>query len=1359
MKAFERYLRFTDPIWNATLRTARTFGRREGIGRRLFILVAVLAALTALLAGTASFVAGQSTEPPPRFSNHEPLPPDGRDAGEPSLGVTHTLDPQKGLLGRVMYIAVLETLRATFDDCTAPARDVWEDVSPVTTPPTTLDPILFTDPITGRTFTSQLAGKTSIMSFSDNEGTTWTQSQGAGINSGVDHQTVGGGPYPAGDPGSLPSSHYPHAVYYCSQDAATAQCALSRDGGQTFGPAVPIYAITECGGLHGHIKVGPDGTAYVPNPSCNRGLDPLGAGEPGIVRSMDAGVTWQVRTVQGAETIGSSDPAVDIGANGTLYFGYEDNGRAMVAVSGNRGDSWSLIRDVSTSIGLRRIVFPQVTAGDDDRAAIAFLGTDYGGPENPEGEDATIPAVWYQYVAVTYDSGDHWVTTNATPGDPVQRGTVCGLGLDCDCCRNLLDFNDVTHDREGRILTAYSDGCIGGCVNGPPNSGTAVAKIARQVSGRRLLAAFDPTGTEPPSGVRLRAFLREPPLRVELAWDEPDDRGTTIQGYRVYRRPSGGTTPSLLASVGPGARAYTDATVAAGVAYLYQVRAFNANGEGSADACSEVAPIVVPPRHACELPGDQANTDPAGDQRSLSPASLDILSLHVAEPAQPDRVSRLVFTLKVSNLPAILQPGNAWFILWNRPLPDAAFDRNYVALRVDATGAPRFVYGQITPPNANQALDTGLADSGSVSATDDTIVISIANAKVDGVAAGQDLTDLQVRTFTSNVNGQPVTQLSADDFSAPGLYTLVGNASCDPRPLAMDDNASTPEGQAITIDVVANDVDGNGDPLTVTGVTQGANGSVAISGVRSVTYTPASGFVGTDLFDYTVSDPGGLSDTGTVTVTVFRSAPIQDPIADDAAPDQVDGVDRDGRYTLSWSFPPPPDSQPCGFRVEQSSSSSALFVDDAFEPLVAGSNSKWTGNAPQWTTSLHPDTETTGYHLAYTDSSDFTLTLNDAVALPAGPTKIQLSFDSFEDIEDGFDFASVEVSADGGSFQALASFTGLFSGRRVVDLSDFAGRDVRLRFRLQSDMLISFPVVLGWYIDNIAIEAANFAPIATTGAAARTFNATVTQSGTYSYRIAGLFGTGCAVLGPYSNVRQITVDLTGGVSQAPTAEFTATPNPATVNQSVTFDGSASHDNDTLGADPPIASYFWGFGDGSTQTTTGPTTTHTYTAAGTYRATLTVTDNDGETASTERFIEVAEPTQPGVLKVTGGGSIPSGGGEANFGFNVKKPLGGSPSGHLSYDDKGRRVKVGSESVTSLSVSGNRATFGGACKVNKVSGFTYTVEVVDNGEAGTTDTFLIRLSNGYEASGTLTQGNIEIHKPAKTTGASTNRPVPN
>jgi hypothetical protein len=117
---------------------------------------------------------------------------------------------------------------------------------------------------------------------------------------------------------------------------------------------------------------------------------------------------------------------------------------------------------------------------------------------------------WHLYIAVTYDSGQHWRTVDATPTAPVQRGCIefdgnCPSSRGSNDQRNLLDFNDLTIDAQGRILAAYTDGCqpdLGPPVNhgkchtdatrlsglDPEIEGPAVA---RQSCGRGLLAAFD----------------------------------------------------------------------------------------------------------------------------------------------------------------------------------------------------------------------------------------------------------------------------------------------------------------------------------------------------------------------------------------------------------------------------------------------------------------------------------------------------------------------------------------------------------------------------------------------------------------------------------------------------------------------------------------------------------------------------------------------------------------------------------------------------------------------------------------------------------------------------------------------------
>jgi hypothetical protein len=117
-------------------------------------------------------------------------------------------------------------------------------------------------------------------------------------------------------------------------------------------------------------------------------------------------------------------------------------------------------------------------------------------------------------------------------------------------------------------------------------------------------------------------------------------------------------------------------------------------------------------------------------------------------------------------------------------------------------------------------------------------------------------------------------------------------------------------------------------------------------------------------------------------------------------------------------------------------------------------------------------------------------------------------------------------------------------------------------------------------------------------------------------------------------------------------------------------------------------------------------------------------------------------------VTGGGWTMAGSARANFGLNAGFKDGATtPEVHLTYIDHGTGTKVKATGIN-LYEKGATATsrrFAGSAEVNGVAGQTYDVEVADNGEPGRSDTFSIKLGNGYSAAGPLHGGNIQLHKP--------------
>lgn len=189
----------------------------------------------------------------------------------------------------------------------------------------------------------------------------------------------------------------------------------------------------------------------------------------------------------------------------------------------------------------------------------------------------------------------------------------------------------------------------------------------------------------------------------------------------------------------------------------------------------------------CNPPGALVADDTEDAAPNVSPVpATDLRELWVGEPHQPDGIARLTFTIGVGAPGATLPPSSQWYVLWNRPVADTDFDRNYVAMKTDAAGTPTFEFGKVAPPTP---LGTGIVDdpgganmparfgsaSGSYDPLTGRITITVSTADVDGVAAGSILGGLQARSFLARPDGGPLTQLSSTDFGPITLYRLVGN--------------------------------------------------------------------------------------------------------------------------------------------------------------------------------------------------------------------------------------------------------------------------------------------------------------------------------------------------------------------------------------------------------------------------------------------------------------------------------------------------------------------------------------------------------------------------------------------------------
>ncbi len=419
----------------------------------------------------------------------------GEDGAEPSLGVTSS--------GCIFFIAFEKVMRSCDHGST------WEDVSGPLCAFQTNDPYGWVDPVTDRIFNVQMQGlETSWICWSDDDGETWIGNpHDSGSTPINDHIKLATGPWTSsgyGIGGIVSQAFYDQAVYYCYNKGVGIFCYTSFDGGATFEAGGLLVGLaTTNGGLHGAITSAPDGTVYV-TPRVET---------PTVIVSKDNGLSWFERTM--GEDQGTpyprknSEVATDTQSNAYHIWTGADEGVYM-AVSTDSGDSWS---QTSMRISPNQVIstaFPQIDAGDPGRIAITYLGSENGSELNQSNIDgepwdgnahyANGNVSYYLYVTYSLNALDpnpvfHTVRASA---DPVQIGSICLNSGDCrdigGSNRNLLDFNDLHIDREGRVYIAFADGCTGSCATDhnstPEDSRSRRGILCYLGSGPSLLEGF-----------------------------------------------------------------------------------------------------------------------------------------------------------------------------------------------------------------------------------------------------------------------------------------------------------------------------------------------------------------------------------------------------------------------------------------------------------------------------------------------------------------------------------------------------------------------------------------------------------------------------------------------------------------------------------------------------------------------------------------------------------------------------------------------------------------------------------------------------------------------------------------------------
>ena len=201
--------------------------------------------------------------------------------------------------------------------------------------------------------------------------------------------------------------------------------------------------------------------------------------------------------------------------------------------------------------------------------------------------------------------------------------------------------------------------------------------------------------------------------------------------------------------------------------------------------------------------------------------------------------------------------------------------------------------GTNTPPAAANVTASGAEDAASIAWTPSVsdpdagavLTCSIASQPAHGSASV--VADCSSGTYApaANFNGTDSFSYQVSDGSAsdPGTVSMTITPVND-RPTVMADAYTTPLSTQLVRaapGVLGNDSDVDGDALTAVLATGPAHGTLSFASGGGFTYTPTSGYSGSDAFTYRAQDPSGAqSDAATVGITVTAATATSVHVSD-----------------------------------------------------------------------------------------------------------------------------------------------------------------------------------------------------------------------------------------------------------------------------------------------------------------------------------------------------------------------------------------------------------------------------------------------------------------------------------------------
>lgn len=638
----------------------------------------------------------------------------------------------------------------------------------------------------------------------------------------------------------------------------------------------------------------------------NDGLADIVFGVPGVndgaEQSGIAGVLF------GSATIGTVGEVVADGANGFLF-------RSALGDDARLGTSVARAGDVNDD-GIDDVVIGAPTAGaQDDGAAYVVFGRDvasdgaFAAELTPEALNGTVG------FAITGVSGAAGATGQSVAG----AGDINGDGID-DLLIGAPD--DASHGNPAGSGTAYAvfgqeelvTAVISAAAFGPSlDLGSLGSAEGLVIPG---LAAGDALGTSVAGGVDVSGDGI-----ADLVLGAPGVQGGTGAAYLVYG--AGGLSGTVdLGGLDGTTGTRLDGTTAGGAAGTAVGLSPDLDDDGGGEILvSDALGTASSARFIVYGPAVPDAVDDGGAAFTTdedTPFTTGNVLANDDDPAGGGLTVIAIDTSATQGL--VIDEGDGTFAY----SPNGQFE----GLGDGETGTDSFTY---TVEDSDGLTDTatvtltieGVIDNMPPEAADDTgsgpagtpLIIAVLNNDSDPDGDTIGVTGITVPENGGIVvnDNDTITYTPEDGFSGTDSFTYtiadfrggidsatvtvtINAVTANTPPVALDDVAIAPLGTPITISVLANDTDADGDPLTITDVGAPQSGEAVIAGAdaSTITYTPDPDFIdgfGLDAFSYTISD--GKGGTDSANILVFAAPPVT--IEDDVITVNVtgDGFDLD----------------------------------------------------------------------------------------------------------------------------------------------------------------------------------------------------------------------------------------------------------------------------------------------------------------------------------------------------------------------------------------------------------------------------------------------------------------------------------